>query len=334
MAPSFDDTLRRCSLGAGVGLLLGVAHGVHDAVADGPLLPAFLPTIPIAFQAAALSFGQTLTERKGWSRLKSAVLAVLVSVAFGILTVSLHAWIWSSGSWHGALAFGAPAAGLSVLVFWLLLLYFPGQLQEARLRTLAAEGAQRRAELARLRSNLHPHFLLNTLNAVAGLLASEPAQARKLVIAIGELLQDALEENGEMRPLEQEVQWLRHYAAIFEIRHRGSIRFEWDLAKDTLAIPIPRLLLQPLLENAIEHGVLRRPGGGTIVLRSRSFDQGIRISVSDNGMGWSSDEPPGIGLRLVEERLLLAYPDARMKIDAGNSGVSVMLEIPSVGNSQ
>lgn len=329
MARTLNDTLRRGILGAAVGLLLGVAHGVHDAAAGSPLLPAFLPTLPIALQSAALSFGQSVAERKRWSRLKSAVLALLVSVAFGILTVSLHVWIWSSGSWHGALVFGAPSAGLGVLMFWLLLLYFPAQLQAARLRTLAAEGARRKAELARLRSNLHPHFLLNTLNAVAGLLVSEPKQARQLVSALGELLRDALEENGEMRPLEQEVQWLRHYAEIFEIRHRGAIRFEWDLASDTLALPIPRLLLQPLLENAIEHGALQRPGGGTIALRSRTFHQRVRISVSDDGPGWASDKPTGIGLRLVEERLHLAYPDANVIFDNADIGTSVTLDIPA-----
>lgn len=334
MARSFDDTWRRCTLGAVVGLLLGLVHGIHDAVAKGPLLPAFLPAIPIALQSATLSFGQSVAERKSWSRPKGAVLAVLLSIAFGIFTISLHEWFWSADSLLGRLVFGAPSAGLSVLMFWLLLLYFPGQLQAARLRALAAESAQRKAELARLRSNLHPHFLLNTLNAVAGLLVSEPKQARQLVIALGELLRDSLEENGELRPLGEEVDWLRHYAEIFEIRHGGAIRFDWDLANDTLALPIPRLLLQPLLENAIEHGVLQRPGGGTIVLKSRTVNQGVRISVSDDGPGWDTDKPLGLGLRLVEERLLLAYPSAKMTIDARQDRTSVLLDIPFPGTPE
>lgn len=327
-----NDTLRRCTLGATVGLLLGIAHGVHDLMDQDGAATAFLPALAITLQGALLSFGQVIAEREQWSRFRTWTSAVILSVAVGVLTISLHARVWWSHSRAGAMAFGAPSAGLGVLAFWLLLVYFPAQLQAARLRTVGAESALRKAELARLRSNLHPHFLLNTLNAVAGLLVSEPKQARQLVIALGELLRDSLEENGELRSLEEEADWLRHYAEIFEIRHRGAIRFEWDLAPDTLSCPIPRLLLQPLIENAIEHGVLQRPGGGTIVLRSRRARERIRICVNDDGPGWESTKPSGIGLRLVEERLLLAYPTAKMTIDTGDTGSSVTLDIASTGS--
>lgn len=328
MAPQHHDTLTRSLIGTGAVLVLGVAHGFHDVGTGWPIVPAFLPTMAIALQVATLSFGHGMARARGWSWLKALTLGVLVSTTFGALAVSLHFWNLDAWSRH-ILSVSAPL-GLSIFVFWLLIYYFPTQLNDARMRALAAESERRKAELARLRSHLHPHFLLNTLNAVAGLLVVEPQQARQLVVALGELLRDSLDDDGELRPLEQESEWLRRYAEIFEIRHSDAIRFEWDLADDTLGAPIPRLLLQPLVENAIEHGVLRRPGGGTITLRSRTVGSQIQIAVCDDGLGMVPNNPNGLGLRLAEERLKLAYPSGTMTITTGVTGTCVMLAFPRV----
>jgi signal transduction histidine kinase len=323
-----QDSLKYRLVGAGAVLLLGIGHIVRDLHEGASATLTFLSTASVAIQVATLSLGQGLARRRGWSRRTASGLNVLVSVAFGCVTVGLHSWGANIPPLHFLVV--AIVVGLGVTGFWKLVFYYPEQLHDARTRALIAESEHRKAELARLRANLHPHFLLNTLNAVAGLLASEPRQARQLVVALGDLLRDSLVDDGEMRPLEQEAEWLRRYAEIFEIRHRGSIRFEWDLSADTLAMPIPHLLLQPLLENAIEHGALRRAGGGTVTLRSRRSDTTIvSITVSDDGPGMAFERPSGLGLRLVRDRLELAYPGAKMAIDSGSAGTSVSLELPS-----
>jgi signal transduction histidine kinase len=288
-------------------------------------LQAFLPGLSIVLQVAALSAGQVVAERRGWSRAVSLALAVPASLLFGAATVSLH---YTQPGTLSHTLLETTGVGMGVFAFWLLVFYFPPKLHEARLRALAAEAGLQKAELARLRSNLHPHFLLNTLNAIAGLLVAEPRQARQMIVALGDLLRDSLEDNGAMRTLEQEAEWLKRYAGIFEIRHRGAIRFEWDLPDDTLATPLPRLLLQPLLENAIEHGALMRPGGGTVTVGSRTVGGAIRITVSDDGPGMGPVQPRGLGLRLVEDRLGLAYPGATMTIETGQAGTCVTIRLP------
>jgi signal transduction histidine kinase len=326
--PGREDPLRYRLLGAGAVLLLGLGHGVHDLLEGHAAGPAFLPSVSIALQVATLSLGHEVSQRRGWSQRKALGLAILVSLIFGYLSVSLHSRpavvsVWKLGYW-------VLIVGISLLGFWLLMFYFPAQLSEARTRALAAEGERQKAELARLRSNFHPHFLLNTLNAVAGLLVSEPRQARQLVVALGDLLRDSLEDGEAMQPLGQEVEWLRRYAEIFEIRYRGAIHFRWDLPVDTLTMPIPRLLLQPLLENAIEHGALRRVGGGTVTVSSRASARTICVAVSDDGPGMSGAPPSGLGLRLVRDRLERAYPTATMSIESSSAGASVSFELPRV----
>ena len=324
-----NDSLKYRLVGAGAVLLLGLGHGVHDLLEGHPSVPSFLPGVSLAFSVAALSLGHAVAQRRGWSQRKAVGLAIVVSMLFGLATVALHSRPAEAPAWK--VGYWVVIVGMGFLGFWLLTFYFPAQVNEARTRALSAESESRRAELARLRSNLHPHFLLNTLNAVAGLLVSEPRQARQLVIVLGDLLRDSLEDGAGMEPLGREVEWLRRYAEIFEIRYRDVIRFEWDLSADSLTVPIPRLLLQPLLENAIEHGALRRAGGGTVTVSSRTTDHTIHIVVTDDGPGMATEQPSGLGLRLVRDRLQLAYPSAKMAMDASCAGTIVSLELPRVG---
>jgi hypothetical protein len=326
MSAPAQDPLHHHLLRWGVLLFAGAAHGAHDMLEGDRLLPALLPTVGFAIQVALLSFGQRQAERRHWSRALAIVATALASLVGGIITVLLHER--GGYDWAGLLGGGA-AAGAGVLALWLLVFYFPAQLGRARTRALAAENEQRKAELARLRANLQPHFLLNTLNAVAGLLGTQPQQARQLIVALGELLRDSLEDGPQAHSLADEVEWLRRYAQIFEIRHAGAIRFEWELAPDSLHLRLPRLLLQPLLENAIQHGALRREGGGKVTVRSRLVDGAVQVMIGDDGPGMPSDRPEGLGLRLVADRLRLAHPAATLAIDSSSAGTRLTVQIPA-----
>lgn len=320
------DPARYRLVGAAAVLLFGVGHGVHDALAGDSLLRALLPTLPMALQLGLLAVGSDLAERRQWSTRLRIGAALGVSLLCGILIKPLHQH--GGPDWPVALSLS-----LGVLVIWLMLSYFPLQVSLARARALAAESEQRKADLERLRSHLHPHFLLNTLNAVAGLLTADPRQARQLLIALGDLLRDALEDQDGLRPLADEVAWLQRYAQIFEIRHGGAIHFAWEISPDTTSAMLPRLLLQPLLENAIEHGALRRPGG-SVKLSSERRGNDVIIAISDDGPGMppeGSASKTGLGLRLVRDRLQLAHPRATMAIDSTSAGTKLTLCLPLDG---
>lgn len=322
------DPARYRLVGAAAVLLFGVGHGVHDALGGEPIVRTLLPTLPMALQLVLLAVGSDLAERRHWSfRLKVGA-AIAVSLLCGILIKPLHDRDSGGPDWPVSLALS-----LGVFVIWLMLSYFPLQVSLARARALAAESEQRKADLERLRSHLHPHFLLNTLNAVAGLLTADPRQARQLLIALGDLLRDALEDQDGLRPLAEEVAWLKRYAQIFEIRHGGALHFAWEISPDTTSAMLPRLLLQPLMENAIEHGALRRPGG-SVKLSSERRDNDVIIVVSDDGPGMppeASASKTGLGLRLVRDRLQLAHPRATMAIDSTSAGTKITLCLPMNG---
>jgi LytS/YehU family sensor histidine kinase len=192
---------------------------------------------------------------------------------------------------------------------WALAFAFPEAVESARVRTLEAQRLRSEAELSRLRAHLEPHFLLNTLNAIAGLVTEDPREARRLLSCLGDLLREAMQGRSEVQRLDEQVEWLRRYAQILEARHRGMLRFTWQVDPATEGVLLPRLLLQPLVENAVKHGaLLRDDGAGEVSLRTSLRDGGTLVCViEDNGPGLAGvDVREGaFGLEAVRRRLEL-----------------------------
>jgi LytS/YehU family sensor histidine kinase len=173
--------------------------------------------------------------------------------------------------------------------------------------------------------------LLNTLNTISGLVTEDPRDARELVAALGDLLRDSLEDGDEMQPLDDEIAWLRRYAAILEIRHRGSLAFHWEIADPARRVRIPRLLLQPLVENAVKHGALRRREGGEVSVRATIDNARVTCIVEDNGPGPAAGSPRdgARGLELVTKRLALEYAGtAAFRLETSGGYTRSIVELP------
>jgi hypothetical protein len=231
------------------------------------------------------------------------------------------------------------ALGIMHLGIFALAFVYPFAAHDARVRALEADRLRTAAELARLRGHLEPHFLLNTLNAIAGLVTEDPREARRLLAALGDLLRDALRDGDEMQSVEAEEAWLRRYAEILEARHKGSLAFKWELDADVRTAPVPRLLLQPLVENAVKHGALRRRGGGTVTLRASMVPRSgygpdvLECTVVDDGPGFAEGpiRQGAIGLSVVRKRLELKFQHAALRIESSTDGTRaiVAFEIPA-----
>jgi signal transduction histidine kinase len=230
--------------------------------------------------------------------------------------------------------------GLFSYGLWALAFVFPFAAEDARVRSLEAETLRLEAEklrtaaeLAHLRAHLQPHFLLNTLNAIAGLVTEDPKEARRLLVALGDLLRDALRDENEMQTLDEQIAWLRRYAEILETRHAGKLAFRWEIAEETRDVLLPRLLLQPLVENAVKHGALNRPGGGTVVVRTSLAPANDKVvcSVEDDGPGVPDSETRSgaFGLRAVRRRLELRWATgAELRLESSDTGTRSVVEFP------
>ena len=224
---------------------------------------------------------------------------------------------------------------------WALAFIVPAAAERERLRALEARQLRTSAELAHLRAQLEPHFLRNTLNLIAGLVIQDPREARRLLGALGDLLSDGPGDESELQSLGAEVCWLRRYAEILEARHVGIVRFQWDIAPEAHAVLVPRLLLQPLVENAVKHGALAREDGedrGLVrvcahVVRDEDASKSKRrlvCTVEDTGPGMngSAPRPGGFGLQSVRRRLELRNDGARLRIESSSHGTKAIVELP------
>jgi hypothetical protein len=210
--------------------------------------------------------------------------------------------------------------GAGLFALWILFFRLP-TLHATLLREQAeAERLRRQADLGELRARLAPHFLLNTLHATAGLLGDDPAQARRVLAALGDLLADALDERSPLATLDQEFDWLRRYGCILEARHSGALRFEFRLPDAAARLTLPRGLLQPLVENAVQHGTLRG-GGGRVVVEVNPCAPGWAIRVCDDGPGSERFEREGgQGIPLVRRRLALHHPANQLVLSSSRAG--------------
>jgi hypothetical protein len=230
--------------------------------------------------------------------------------------------------------------GILLCGVWALAFVFPYSAEQSRLRDheadrlrLEAEQLRTAAEITRLRSQLEPHFLLNTLNAIAGLVTQDPREARRLIGTLGDLFRDSLQEGDEMQPLDQEIAWLQRYTNILESRHGNALRFTWDIADDTRTVLLPRLLLQPLVENAVQHGALQRRGGGSVTvrtfLRPEATASKLVCVVADDGPGvLGSARADAFGLRAVRRRLELKFEGAALRLESSRHGTESIVELP------
>ena len=313
------------ALAFGAVTFAAAAHSFRDASDGTPWRHTVTPSAVMVLQAAALTLGYRWLRNRNTGRIVMLVAGALVSTLFGALATWLHADRAMSNSRAFLLAI---SIGLGVGGLWALVFLLPAVIRDANLRSLAADSVRREAELAQLRSSLEPHFLLNTLHTIAALTVDEPLVARRLLAALGELLRDALESSPEIRPLEADIHWLQRYAEILEVRHSGLLRFQWDVAPETTDVPLPKLLLQPLLENAVKHGALCRNEGGGVILRTRLVDQVLQLVVEDNGPGIPPGTKEGLGLRMVRERISLAHAGACLRLESSSEGTRATIEIP------
>ena len=178
-----------------------------------------------------------------------------------------------------------------------------GQLQAAQLAAQLSE-----ARLHYLTSQLEPHFLFNSLNAISNRMHEDVGAADRMISQLGDLLRAAYETDRQVLvPLERELGWLRGYTAMMAERFRGQLAFQIDVEPGLETARVPRLLLQPLVENAMRHGL--RDGHGWLQVDVRRKGQRLQYTVSDDGTGFpESGVAPGTGLSNISRRLDLLFP--------------------------
>jgi two-component system LytT family sensor kinase len=195
-----------------------------------------------------------------------------------------------------------------------------------------------KARMDALASQINPHFLFNTLNTVSALIRFDPDTARGVVLKLSNILRRLLRKHETFVPLREELEFIDNYLDIEVARFgRDNLDIVKQLDDDTLETFVPSMLLQPIVENCLKHGLAPKLEGGKIQLRTTNRNGRLHIEIEDNGVGISEEKMPhvyvdGIGLSNVRERLRVLYgTDFNLHIDSRpNEGTIIRIDIPEL----
>lgn len=309
--------------------------GLFGVWVDGAPMPVFsarvlahvtLQSVPLGIATPILlhlgaRFALLPPHRRSW--LRPGLWVVVCATAHALVFTAFH---WASeGNWlivaTGLLSWGLPYSCLAAISVAL------GQQRvgERRERELLA------AQLRALRSQLQPHFLFNSLQAIAATARRDADAAVRMTALLGDLLRQTLRErSGELVTLADERDLLQPYLELQRLRFGERLTIAVDLPTETLDAEVPDLLLQPLVENALCHGIEKLTGAGTVAIRARRDGSMLELQVADDGAGQPHDAADGIGLGATRARLAALFGDrAELRLAPGGvRGTVVTLRLP------
>ena len=210
--------------------------------------------------------------------------------------------------------------------------HYARQARERQLNESRLEARLAGAELQILKMQLHPHFLFNTLNTIYNLVPTNAKEAQSMIMRLSNLLRFSLDYVAtDTVPLRDELRFLSEYIQIEKVRFEDRLRIENDVPADTLSAEVPIMILQPLVENAIRHGLSKKASGGTIHISSRREGERLLILVTDDGTPptVSKTENNGIGLANTRARLTKLYDqNFSFRLEPFDNGTQVRIDIP------
>lgn len=229
---------------------------------------------------------------------------------------------------------------IELLIYWAILgatyaFDYYKKYRERELRASQLESQLAQANLQALRMQLQPHFLFNTLNAIATLVRdNENKAAIEMIVGVSELLRQVLDKMGQQEvTLKEEMEFIERYLEIQQMRFGERLQVKTQIAPDTLDCLVPNLVLQPIVENAIRHGLSPRKETGYLVITSEREGEKLRLSVFNNGMllseDWNMEESDGVGLSNTRARLEQLYNSSQeFSLCNTNGGVMATVKLP------
>lgn len=327
----YGDVLARARHDPALGILVEEMTGAYSAV------PSLLVLL-----AATFAWPLTRATWKTRLPLHAGLILVLGALATLLMWASrsvLFPWFGLGPYDYGNLLWRIPMElGLQTILYSMAIglfhyIRYYRETRGAQLRAAELEAALARAQVDAIEARLEPHFIFNALNTISSVMDEDVAEADRLLGRLADLLRRAMTRNAPATvPLHDELEWLGSYLALMERRFGPRLSVRVATGPGTDDVPVPRFLLQPLVENAIRHGVAAKGGPGLVEISAARNGSHLVLEVRDdgNGLGSSPDQGAGIGLSATAERLALLYgSEHRFEVVPGSGGGTVArIEIP------
>jgi two-component system, LytTR family, sensor histidine kinase AlgZ len=316
----------------GLTIAAAVAVGVPLSLLYGSMcLMAWYPCHARPF--GKFPFNQILLTHLVTALINSGIWVVIFRLTvYELSTLSIYAGLDSRISKDFPALFGAGVLSYLLAVASAYIALAIQASQEAQARAAQATLLARDAELKALKAQVNPHFLFNSLNSISALTSSDAPKAREMCILLGDFLRRTLGLGEKLAiPLDEEMQLIRAFLAVEKIRFGPRINMEESIAKEALQVQVPPLLLQPLVENAVAHGIANLVEGGRIRLEAECNDGSVAITIENT---FDPEAPPrrkgGVGLANVRQRLEARYGNAAtFQVTKNGDSFRVALKFPA-----
>ncbi len=270
------------------------------------------------------------------------IAGILIAILHRLLTFGIYTAIFSPQKFAEYFPMGFSnkiinGAFDSFLAYWFLVGLYYGYDYYTRFKSQKIKAAQLETQLAKaqlnaLKMQLHPHFLFNTMHAISSLMEEDIKSAQRMITKLSDLLRITLDNAGVQKvSMKQELDFLKGYLEIQQTRFHDRLNIEYSFDDSIMNAEVPNLLLQPLVENAIKHGISPQAEGGKIQISAKRDNELLRLGVTDDGKGNGDKEvKEGIGIKNIRERLNQLYGENyTMELSSENEkGFSVIISIP------
>ncbi len=267
---------------------------------------------------------------KSNSLVKLLILVSSICIIFSIVSSTLIQWLgWFDPFLKGDILkrFMFTLIEESPIIFVWSSLYYIWHFVEAdkkdEVNKVKLEGLVKELELKTIKSHINPHFIFNSLNSIRALVDENPERARTAITELSNILRSSMQaEKSETSPLEKELGIVKDYLALEHIRFEDRLKVEYDIDEETLGEPVPPMMLQTLVENAIKHGISKRINGGFVKIISRIYQQQRELIVQSTGTLEENYKSEGFGVSSTQNRLLLMYgSDAKFELKNLSNGI-------------
>jgi len=261
-------------------------------------------------------------HRAGWLDLpveralpRLALGILIVCLLDSVIRISVINWLDLSGS-NKKIVFSTRFLLVTVenglyIIPWTLIYYFFHYIEKSRkqlLDTFKLEALVKELELKTIKSHINPHFIFNALNSIRALIDENPPRARTAITELSNILRSSMQtEKQETVFFEKELNIVKDYLALEHIRFEDRLHVQYEIAEDTLSQPIPPMMLQTLVENAIKHGISKQVSGGTVTIVSKMKDRYHQLVIRNTGRLDKSGNDDGFGLMSTRNRLYLLF---------------------------
>jgi two-component system LytT family sensor kinase/two-component system sensor histidine kinase LytS len=316
--------------GPAVGIIVGSISGLHRYSLGG--FTALACALSTVAEGAIGGGFRKLFKNKGLSPLIAGLSAILAEITQMIIILIFSKDLNAAIELEKTIALSMIVINPIGVFLIITAIDSSKRLVDGEVKLLKLKEENKIAELKALKAQIEPHFLFNALNVIGAYCRTDGDKAKELILNLSNYFRSTLEIEGDFSTLERELVLIKAYVTIEEARFLNRLEVKFEIDENLLNMKFPILLLQPIVENSIKHGILKKIDGGIVSIKIEDKEIEVFVKISDNGVGFENAEKSqstGIGIININNRLKLLYGEKyKLDILSSNSGSSVSFFIP------